>query len=233
MHELARGGHLNTKVKTVSGKTLGALIKDTPVRDPDVISPVDKPRHTSGGLTVLRGNLAPEGSIVKSAAVVPEMMVHEGPARVFDSEEHAVEAILHNEIKKGDVVVIRYEGPKGGPGMREMLTPTSTIAGMGLDRSVALITDGRFSGATRGSSIGHISPEAAAFGPLAAVRERDRIEVNIPEKRLTLKVDYRELERRLDEIRKKGERPPNIDSGYMLRYSKMVSSAADGAVFPL
>jgi dihydroxy-acid dehydratase len=161
------------------------------------------------------------------------MMVHEGPARVFDSEENAVEAILNNEIKKGDVVVIRYEGPKGGPGMREMLTPTSTIAGMGLDRSVALITDGRFSGATRGSSIGHISPEAAAFGPLAAVREGDRIEVNIPEKRLTLKVDDRELERRLDEIRKKGERPPKIDSGYMLRYSKMVSSAAEGAVFPL
>jgi dihydroxy-acid dehydratase len=233
MHELAKGGYLNTKVKSVSGKTLGALIKDTPVRDTDVISPVDKPRHTSGGLTVLRGNLAPGGSIVKSAAVVPEMMVHEGPARVFDSEEDAVEAILNNEIKKGDVVVIRYEGPKGGPGMREMLTPTSTIAGMGLDRSVALITDGRFSGATRGSSIGHVSPEAAAFGPIAAVREGDRIEVNIPKKRLILKVDDRELERRLDEIRKKGERPPNIDGGYMLRYSKMVSSAAEGAVFPL
>jgi len=233
MHELSKGNHLNLKAKTVSGKSLGALIKHTPVLDHEVIAPIDKPRHASGGLTVLKGNLAPQGSIVKSAAVVPEMMVHEGPARIFESEEEAVEAILGGRIREGDVVVIRYEGPRGGPGMREMLTPTSTIAGMGLDRSVALITDGRFSGATRGASIGHVSPEAAAFGPIAAVKEGDRIEINISEKRLTLKVDKNELEKRLDVIRKKGERPPNIDSGYMFRYSKMVSSAAEGAVFPL
>jgi dihydroxy-acid dehydratase len=233
MHELYKGKHLNAKVRTVSGKPLGKLIADTPVQDERVITPVDKPRHASGGLTVLSGNLAPEGSIVKSAAVVPEMMVHEGPARVFESEEDAVDAILGGKIREGDVVVIRYEGPRGGPGMREMLTPTSTIAGMGLDRSVALITDGRFSGATRGSSIGHISPEAAAFGPIAAVQEGDRIEINIPKKKLTLKIEENELNRRLDEIRKKGERPPNINTGYMFRYSKMVSSAAEGAVFPL
>jgi dihydroxy-acid dehydratase len=233
MHELSKGKHLATKVRTVGGKTLDRLIKDMPVQDKRVIAPVDNPRHASGGLTVLSGNLAPEGSIVKSAAVVPEMMVHEGPARIFESEESAVDAILDGKIREGDVVVIRYEGPRGGPGMREMLTPTSTIAGMGLDRSVALITDGRFSGATRGSSIGHISPEAAAYGPIAAVQEGDRIEINIPKKQLLLKVDDKELKRRLEEIEKKGERPPNIKNGYMFRYSKMVSSAAEGAVFPL
>jgi dihydroxy-acid dehydratase len=182
---------------------------------------------------VLRGNLAPDGAVVKSAAVIPEMAVHEGPARVFESEEEAQEAILNRKIKEGDVVVIRYEGPKGGPGMREMLTPTSTIAGMGLDRSVALITDGRFSGASRGASIGHVSPEAAVFGPIAAVREGDRIRIDIPGKRLTLKIEDRELERRLADLKAKGERKPNIESGYMRRYAMLVSSAAEGAVYPL
>jgi dihydroxy-acid dehydratase len=233
MNELNRKKLLKTGVKTVSGRDLGEVIRNTPVRDDTVIAPVDRPRHKSGGLTVLKGNLAPEGSIVKSAAVVEEMMVHEGPARVFDSEEDAIDAILKKKIKSGDVVVIRYEGPRGGPGMREMLTPTSAIAGMGLDKSVALITDGRFSGATRGSSVGHVSPEAAAFGPIAGVREGDRIEINIPEKRISLKVDRKELESRLEEIRKGGERPPNIDRGYMFRYAGMVSSAAKGAVLPL
>jgi dihydroxy-acid dehydratase len=217
----------------VFGGTIGQVIKDTEVKDYAVIASIDKPRHETGGLTVLKGNLAPEGSVVKSAAVVPGMMVHEGPARVFESEEDAVDAILSRKIVEGDVVVIRYEGPRGGPGMREMLTPTSSIAGMGLDKSVALITDGRFSGATRGSSVGHVSPEAAAFGPIAAVREGDRIEINITEKTLTLKVTDKELEERLEEIRSRGERPPNIARGYMFRYAGMVSSAAKGAVLPL
>jgi dihydroxy-acid dehydratase len=233
MNELSKKGLINRDVKTVSGLSVGEQIKNYSVKNYDVITPVDSPRHETGGLTVLTGNLAPEGSIVKSAAVVPEMMVHEGPARIFESEEDAVEAILNKKIKDGDVVVIRYEGPKGGPGMREMLAPTSTIAGMGMDKSVALITDGRFSGATRGSSIGHISPEAAAFGPIAAVREGDIIEINIHEKKLNVKLDKKEIEKRLNEIRAKGERKPNIDRGYMYRYSKMVSSAAKGAVFPL
>ena len=233
MNELARGNHIDTSLMTVTGTSLAQVIKGSPVKDPSVITPVDKPRHATGGLTVLRGNLAPDGCIVKSAAVVPEMMVHEGPARVFESEEETVEAIMEGKIREGDVVVIRYEGPKGGPGMREMLTPTSAIAGMGLDKSVALITDGRFSGATRGSSVGHVSPEAAAFGPIAAVREGDRIEVNIRRKTLTLKIGERELKKRIDEIRARGERKPNIASGYMRRYAMLVSSAATGAVYPL
>ena len=233
MNELARGNHIDTSLMTVTGTSLAQVIKGSPVKDPNVITPVDKPRHATGGLTVLRGNLAPDGCIVKSAAVVPEMMVHEGPARVFESEEETVEAIMEGKIREGDVVVIRYEGPKGGPGMREMLTPTSAIAGMGLDKSVALITDGRFSGATRGSSVGHVSPEAAAFGPIAAVREGDRIEVNIRRKTLTLKIGEGELKKRIDEIRARGERKPNIASGYMRRYAMLVSSAATGAVYPL
>ena len=233
MHELAKGKHLDTKQKTVTGCTIGEIIRDHPVKEHEIITPIESPRHASGGLTVLRGNLAPDGCIVKSAAVVPEMMTYEGSARIFESEEHAVEAILNGKIREGDVVVIRYEGPKGGPGMREMLTPTSTIAGMGLDKSVALITDGRFSGATRGASIGHISPEAAAFGPIAAIEEGDRIEINIPDKIITLKIDDLELQRRLESIKKRGARKPSIDSGYMYRYSKLVSSAAEGAVFPL
>lgn len=233
MNELSKKGLIHTDAATVSGKTVAELIKNSPVKDYKVITPIDNPRHPTGGLTVLTGNLAPEGSIVKSAAVVPEMMVHQGPARIFESEEDTVNAILTNEIKEGDVVIIRYEGPKGGPGMREMLSPTSAIAGMGLDKSVALITDGRFSGATRGASIGHVSPEAADNGPIAAVREGDIIEINIPENKLTLKLSDSEIKKRLDEISAKGPRKPNIDRGYMHRYSKLVSSAAKGAVFPL
>jgi len=233
MHELAKRKHLDTKQKTVTGRTIGEIIRDHPVEDHDVIASVESPRHASGGLTVLKGNLAPDGCIVKSAAVVPEMMRYEGTARIFEAEEHAVEAILGGKIKPGDVVVIRYEGPRGGPGMREMLTPTSTIAGMGLDKSVALITDGRFSGATRGASVGHISPEAAAFGPIAAIDEGDLIEINIPDKKITLKIEDKELQKRLEKIKQQGDRKPNIDSGYMFRYSKIVSSAAEGAVFPL
>ncbi|MGQ9616453.1 MAG: dihydroxy-acid dehydratase [Spirochaetota bacterium] len=233
MHELSRKNLIRTDLPTVSGRTIGEIIKNSKVKDHEVIAPITKPRHPTGGLTVLKGNLAPEGSIVKSAAVVEEMMVHEGPARVFDSEEEAVESILEGKIRRGDVIVIRYEGPKGGPGMREMLTPTSAIAGMGMDSSVALITDGRFSGATRGASIGHVSPEAAAFGPVAALREGDIIEINIPEKKLNLRVDKGELERRLEEIKKAGSPKEKIKEGYMLRYSRLVSSAAKGAVFPL
>ncbi len=233
MHELSRKKLIHTDQKSVTGKTIGDIIENAPVKNNTVIASIDKPRHTSGGLTILKGNLAPDGSVVKSAAVVPDMMVHEGPARVFESEEDAVGAILSKKINKGDVIVIRYEGPQGGPGMREMLTPTSAIAGMGLDKSVALITDGRFSGATRGSSVGHISPEAAEYGPIAAVQEGDRIEINIPEKRITLKLSDGEIEKRLAEIKTKGARKLNISSGYMYRYSKLVSSAARGAVFPL
>jgi dihydroxy-acid dehydratase len=198
MNELSKKGFLDTAVKTVAGTSLGELIAGARVKDHSIITPVDNPRHAGGGLTVLRGNLAPDGCIVKSAAVVPEMMVHEGKARVFESEEEAVDAILDGRINAGEIIVIRYEGPQGGPGMREMLTPTSSIAGMGLDKSVALITDGRFSGATRGASVGHISPEAAAFGPIAAVQEGDRIEINIPEKRITLKIPDRELSSRIE-----------------------------------
>jgi len=233
MNELSKKGLIDTTQKTITGKTISEIIKGAEVKDYSVITPVDKPRHKSGGLAILKGNLAPEGSIVKSAAVVDEMLVHEGPARVFESEEEAVDAILNKKIREGDVIVIKYEGPKGGPGMREMLAPTSAIAGMGLDKSVALITDGRFSGATRGSSVGHVSPEAAAFGPIAAVKEGDRIEINIPEKRLTLKIEDEELEKRLEAIKAAGERKCPIEHGYMARYSRLVSSAARGAVFPL
>lgn len=233
MNELSKKGLIHTDAVTVNGITIAELIKNHPVKDHQVITPIDNPRHPTGGLTILTGNLAPDGSIVKSAAVIPEMMEHKGPARIFESEEDTVHAILNDEIKKSDVIVIRYEGPKGGPGMREMLAPTSAIAGMGLDKSVALITDGRFSGATRGASIGHVSPEAAAYGPIAAVREGDIIEINIPKKHLTLNISDGEIKKRLNEISAKGPRKPNIDRGYMHRYSKLVSSAAKGAVFPL
>jgi len=233
MNELSKKGLINLNQKTVTGNTIGEAIKNREVLDYGVISPIDNPKHKGGGLTVLKGNLAPEGSIVKSAAVVPKMMVHEGPARVFDSEEDALESILNKKIKEGDVIVIRYEGPKGGPGMREMLTPTSAIAGMGLDKSVALITDGRFSGATKGASVGHISPEAQTFGPIAAVEEGDTIEINIPKKIINLKISENELETRIQNLKRKGEKKLKINKGYMHRYSKLVSSAAKGAVFPV
>jgi dihydroxy-acid dehydratase len=200
-----------------------------PVRvlDERVIRPLANPYHAQGGIAILRGNLAPDGGVVKQSAVDPQMLVNEGRARVFEAEEEATQAILAGRIKPGDIVVIRYEGPKGGPGMREMLTPTSAIAGMGLDKDVALLTDGRFSGGTRGAAIGHISPEATEGGPIALVKEGDRIKIDIPAKTLTVLVDDAELDRR----RQTWQRPePKIKQGYLSRYSRMVSSGSQGAV---
>ena len=227
MNELNKLGLLHTDCMTVTGKTVGENIKDCVNLNPEVIRPVENPYSKTGGLAVLTGNLAPDGSVVKRSAVVPEMMVHEGPARVFECEEDACEAILSGKIKEGDVVVIRYEGPKGGPGMREMLNPTSEIAGMGLGSTVALITDGRFSGASRGASIGHVSPEAAVCGPIALVEEGDIIKINIPENRLELAVSDEELARR-----KAGWTPrePKVKTGYLARYASMVTSGNRGAI---
>lgn len=227
-NELSRRDLVDKEVLTVTGAKLGENIAATPVLDYEVIRPLDNPYNNSGGLAILFGNLAPEGAVVKKGAVDPEMMQHQGPARVFNNEEDAVSAILAQKIKAGDVVVIRYEGPQGGPGMREMLTPTSVIAGMGLDREVALITDGRFSGATRGASIGHVSPEAASGGPIALVEEGDMIQIDIPAHRLELLVDDTELANRLGRWTKP---QPNITTGYMKRYAKMVQSASRGATF--
>lgn len=227
-NEVSKRDLIDTQVMTVTGKVLGENIASTPVMDYEVIRPLDNPYNSSGGLAVLFGNLAPEGAVVKKGAVDPEMMKHQGPARVFNSEEEAVEAILGQKIKAGDVVVIRYEGPQGGPGMREMLTPTSVIAGMGLDREVALITDGRFSGATRGASIGHVSPEASSGGTIALVQEGDMIDIDIPAHRLQLLVD----EAILADRRSRWVKPePNIRTGYMKRYAEMVQSASRGATF--
>ncbi|MGR6837534.1 dihydroxy-acid dehydratase [Syntrophomonas erecta] len=228
LNELNKKGLINLDCLTVTGQTVGENIITTPVVDYEVIRPVDNPHSESGGLAILFGNLAPEGAVVKKGAVAEEMMQHQGPARVFDSEEEAVEAILNGRIKSGDVIVIRYEGPRGGPGMREMLTPTSAVAGMGLDREVALITDGRFSGATRGASIGHVSPEAAAGGIIALVEEGDLIRIDIPACRLELLVDEVDLQARRSHW---SEPELRIRSGYMKRYAKMVQSASTGAVF--
>ena len=227
MNELNKLGLLHTDCMTVTGKTVGENIKDCVNLNPEVIRPVENPYSKTGGLTVLTGNLAPDGSVVKRSAVVPEMMVHEGPARVFECEEDACEAILSGKIKEGDVVVIRYEGPKGGPGMREMLNPTSAIAGMGLGSTVALITDGRFSGASRGASIGHVSPEAAVGGPIALVEEGDIIKINIPENRLELAVSDEELARRKANWT---PREPKVKTGYLARYASMVTSGNRGAI---
>ena len=227
MNELNKLGLLHTDCMTVTGKTVGENIKDCVNLNPEVIRPVENPYSKTGGLTVLTGNLAPDGSVVKRSAVVPEMMVHEGPARVFECEEDACEAILSGKIKEGDVVVIRYEGPKGGPGMREMLNPTSEIAGMGLGSTVALITDGRFSGASRGASIGHVSPEAAVGGPIALVEEGDIIKINIPENRLELAVSDEELARRKANWT---PREPKVKTGYLARYASMVTSGNRGAI---
>ena len=227
MKEIADLGLLNLDCMTVTGKTIGENIKNAVNLNTDVIKTTDAPYSKTGGLAVLKGNLAPNGSVVKRSAVVPEMMVHEGPARVFDCEEDAIAAIKGGKIVAGDVVVIRYEGPKGGPGMREMLNPTSAIAGMGLGSSVALITDGRFSGASRGASIGHVSPEAAMGGPIAFVEEGDTICINIPEYKLELKVDDAELERRKAKWQ---PREPKISGGYISRYEKLVTTADRGAV---
>ncbi len=227
MNELAELGLLHLDCMTVTGRTIGENIKGCANRNPEVIRPVENPYSKTGGLAVLKGNLAPDGSVVKRSAVAPEMMVHEGPARVFDCEEDAIEAIKGGKIVAGDVVVIRYEGPKGGPGMREMLNPTSAIAGMGLGSTVALITDGRFSGASRGASIGHVSPEAALGGAIALVEEGDTIKINIPEMKLELAVSDEELAKRRENWK---PREPKVTEGYLARYAQMVTSGATGAV---
>ncbi|EOS69576.1 dihydroxy-acid dehydratase [Lachnospiraceae bacterium MD308] len=230
MNELDKKGLLHTDCMTVTGKTVGENIKDARNRNPEVIRPIDNPYSKTGGLAVLKGNLAPDGSVVKRSAVVEEMLVHEGPARVFDCEEDAIDAIKGGKIVAGDVVVIRYEGPKGGPGMREMLNPTSAIAGMGLGSSVALITDGRFSGASRGASIGHVSPEAAVGGPVALVEEGDIIKIDIPNLKLELAVSDEELSRRRENWQ---PREPKVTSGYLARYASMVTSGNRGAILEI
>ncbi|MBU5625621.1 dihydroxy-acid dehydratase [Oscillibacter sp. MSJ-2] len=227
MAELDKKGLLDTSVMTVTGKTLAENLRGVENLDPELIRPIDNPYSSYGGIAVLKGSLAPEGCVVKQSAVAEEMMTHQGPARVFDSEEEAIEAIYQGRIVSGDVVVIRYEGPKGGPGMREMLNPTSAIAGMGLDKEVALITDGRFSGATRGASIGHVCPEAAQGGPIALVEEGDLIRIDIPNCKIELMVDEETLaRRRADWVCPE----PKIKTGYLARYAKLVTSAARGAV---
>ena len=230
MKELADIGLINTDCMTVTGKTVGENIANAVNRNPEVIRTVDNPYSKTGGLAVLKGNLAPDGSVVKRSAVVDEMMVHEGPARVFDCEEDAIAAIKGGKIVAGDVVVIRYEGPKGGPGMREMLNPTSAIAGMGLGSSVALITDGRFSGASRGASIGHVSPEAAVGGPIALVEEGDIIKINIPAMTLDIDVSDEEMAARKAKWQ---PREPKVTTGYLKRYASLVTSGNRGAILAL
>ncbi len=230
MAQLCKKGLLDTSVMTCTGKTLGENLEGVKNLDESVIRPIDKPYSQTGGIAVLKGNLAPEGCVVKQSAVAPEMMRHQGPARVFECEDEAISAIIAGRIVPGDVVVIRYEGPKGGPGMREMLNPTSAICGMGLGESVALITDGRFSGATRGASIGHVAPEAALGGSIALVREGDQIAIDIPACKIELLVSDTELEKR----RAAWVCPePKVKTGYLARYAKQVTSAAKGAVLSL
>ena len=230
MNELNKKGLLHTDCMTVTGRTVGENIKDCVNLNPEVIRTIDNPYSQTGGLAVLKGNLAPDGGVVKRSAVVEEMMVHEGPARVFDCEEDAIAAIKGGKIVEGDVVVIRYEGPKGGPGMREMLNPTSAIAGMGLGSSVALITDGRFSGASRGASIGHVSPEAAVGGPIALVEEGDIISIDIPNLKLEVKVSDEEMQARKAKWQ---PRQPKVTSGYLARYAAMVTSGNRGAILEI
>ncbi|MDD3278758.1 MAG: dihydroxy-acid dehydratase [Lachnospiraceae bacterium] len=230
MKEVSKLGLLNLDCMTVTGKTVGENIADCENKNPEVIRPVENPYSKTGGIAVLKGNLAPETGVVKRSAVCGEMMVHEGPARVFDSEDEAIEAIKGGKIVAGDVVVIRYEGPKGGPGMREMLNPTSAIMGMGLGSTVALITDGRFSGASRGAAIGHVCPEAAVGGPIALVEEGDIIRINIPEYRLELAVSDEELAKRKAQWQPK---EPKVTKGYLSRYAKMVTSAKRGAILEI
>jgi len=219
---------LNLKVKTVSGKALSDVIANSKNNDQAVIRPFARPHSPTGGLAILFGNLAPEGGVVKRAAVAPEMMAHRGAARVFDSEEEATRAIMSKKIKAGEVVVIRYEGPKGGPGMREMLTPTSLLSGMGMDKEVALITDGRFSGATRGAAIGHVSPEAASRGPIAALKDGDIIKIDIENYKLDVELSDKEIAERLAKL---AEFEPKVKTGYLKRYAEKVTSASTGAVF--
>lgn len=228
MKELSKKGLIYENCLTVTGEPIGKIIQAAQRRGDEVIRPVENPYHTEGGIAILRGNLAPDGAVVKYAAVSPRMMKRQGKARVFDDEESAVRAILSGEIKSGDVVVIRYEGPKGGPGMREMLMPTSALAGMGLDEEVALLTDGRFSGATRGAAIGHISPEAAEGGPIALIQEGDIISIDIPARRIDLLISEEEFARRREAWRAP---EPKIKKGYLVRYAEKVSSAGKGAVF--
>ena len=230
MNELNKKNLLNLDCITVTGKTVGENIKGCINTDPEIIRPVENPYSVTGGIAVLKGNLAPDSAVVKRSAVVPEMLVHEGPARVFDCEEDAITAIKSGKIVAGDVVVIRYEGPKGGPGMREMLNPTSAIAGMGLGSSVALITDGRFSGASRGASIGHVSPEAAIGGPIAFVEEGDIIKINIPDNTLDFVISDEELAKRKAAF---VPREPKIKTGYLSRYEKLVTSADKGAILKI
>ncbi|MCC0643324.1 MULTISPECIES: dihydroxy-acid dehydratase [unclassified Clostridioides] len=227
MNELSKIKGINLDCKTVTGKTIGENIKNCEIKNEEVIHTLENPYSSQGGLTILRGNLATNGAVVKKSAVAEEMLVHEGPARVFNSEEEAVSAIFGKKINKGDVIVIRYEGPKGGPGMKEMLSPTSAVAGMGLDKHVALLTDGRFSGATRGASIGHISPEAMEGGLIGIVEEGDIISINIPDKKLELKVSDVEMEKRKSKFK---PLEPKIKHGYLSRYAKLVTSANTGAV---
>lgn len=221
-------GLLHLKAKTVSGKSVAGVIADSQNNDKEVIRPVAKAHSPIGGIAVLFGNLAPEGAVVKRAAVAEEMMFHQGAARVFDSEEEATKAIMHKRIKPGEVIVIRYEGPKGGPGMREMLTPTALLSGMGMDKEVALITDGRFSGATRGAAIGHVSPEAASRGPIAALEDGDIIKIDIAHQKLDVELSDKEIAKRLSKL---AEFEPKVKSGYLRRYAEKVSSASTGAVF--
>lgn len=230
MNELSKKNLLNLDCMTVTGKTVGKNIASCGNRNPEVIRPVENPYSTTGGIAILKGNLAPDSGVVKRSAVAPEMLVHEGPARVFDCEEDAIDAIKGGRIVAGDVVVIRYEGPKGGPGMREMLNPTSAIAGMGLGSSVALITDGRFSGASRGASIGHVSPEAAVGGPIALVREGDIIRIDIPKNRLDVDISAEEMEKRRVEWQPK---EPKVTTGYLARYASMVTSGNRGAILEI
>ncbi len=227
MAELSKRDLLDLSVPTVTGKPMGENLKEHAVQNADVIRPIDAPYSKTGGIAVLSGNLAPDGCVVKRAAVAEDMLTHEGPARVFDSEDAAIEAIYAQEIRPGDVVVIRYEGPAGGPGMREMLSPTSALAGQGLDKQVALITDGRFSGATRGAAIGHVSPEAAKGGVIGLVKEGDRILIDIPAGEITLKVSEEELAKRRTAF---APLPPKINTGVLARYAKLVKSAATGAI---
>lgn len=227
MKELTKKDLLNTNLITVTGKTVNENLENVVNKNPNVIKPLETPHSKTGGIAVLKGNLAPDGCVVKKSAVSKEMLVHSGPARVFDSEDDTIKAIYGGEIKAGDVVVIRYEGPKGGPGMREMLSPTSALAGMGLDKKVALITDGRFSGATRGAAIGHVSPEAATGGNIGLVKENDTIEINIEEGTINVRVSDEELEKRREEFVPK---EPKIKKGYLARYAKLVTSASTGAV---
>ncbi len=227
MKELSSKKLLHLGLITVTGRTVGENIEKAEVKDRDVIRSINDPYSVTGGIAVLKGNIARDGAVVKRSAVAKEMLVHKGPARVFDSEDDAIASIYSGKIKKGDVIIIRYEGPKGGPGMREMLGPTSAIAGMGLDRDVALITDGRFSGASRGASIGHVSPEAMEGGTIAAVREGDIISIDIPSGRLDVELPDGELERRMEEWKAP---KPRITTGYLGRYARLVSSAGTGAV---